>query len=133
MSVKETADEEAGREKRLSELRVSAILGFDRESWEISEVLKRRDVVRRVVGAIGEFKPTAILNQPPNGKHRLHAEVSSVVSEAAWHAAQLRYLGVGQPVNAKSVYYFEVWDLFTQPNAVVYISSSMDKEVCIRN
>ena len=92
MSVKETADEEAGREKRLSELRVSAILGFDGESWEISEVLNRRDVVRRVVGAIREFKPTAILTRSPNGKRRLHAEVSSVVSEAARHAAQLYYL-----------------------------------------
>jgi len=37
MSVKETADGEAGREKRFSELRVSAILGFDGESWGISE------------------------------------------------------------------------------------------------
>jgi len=92
MSVKETADEEAGREKRLSELRVSAILGFDGESREISEVLNRRDVVRRVVGAIREFKPTAILTRSPNGKRRLHAEVSSVVSEAARHAAQLYYL-----------------------------------------
>ena len=96
-------------------------------------MLNRRDVVRRVVGAIREFRPTTILNQPPNDKHRLHAEVSSVVSEAARHAAQLHYLGVGQPLNAKSVYYFEVWDLFTQPSAVVYISSSMDEEIYIRD
>jgi len=72
-------------------------LGFDGESWEISEVLNRRDVVREVFGAIREFKPTAILNQPPNGKHRLHAEASSVVSEAARHAAQLHYLRLRPP------------------------------------
>jgi len=96
-------------------------------------VLNGRDVVRKVVGAIGEFRPTAILTRSPNGKHRLHAEVSSVASEAARHAAQLGYLGVGQPLNAKSVYYFEVWDLFTRPSTVAYISSSMDEEIYIRN
>jgi len=42
-------------------------------------------------------------------------------------------LGVGQPLNAKSVYYFEVWDLFTRPSTVAYISSSMDEEIYIRN
>ena len=49
-------------------------------------------MVREVFGAIGEFKPTAILTGSPKGKRRLHAEVSSVVSEAARHAAQLGYL-----------------------------------------
>ncbi|MDP7976403.1 MAG: PIG-L deacetylase family protein [Thermoprotei archaeon] len=129
-SVAETTDEAVGQATRLSELdRVSDFLGFDHESWNIAEISNRREVVRKVVSEIRSFKPTMILTHSPGDRHHLHAEVSSVVSEATWHATQLYYLDLGQPWTPSAIYYFEVWDLFLQPSAIVNISDYMDDKV----
>ncbi|WP_449462361.1 PIG-L family deacetylase [Tardisphaera miroshnichenkoae] len=129
-SVKETTDEAAGQATRLSELdRVSEFLGYAHESWDMPEISNRREVVRRIVSEIRSFKPSVILTHSPSDRHHLHAEVSSVVSEAAWHATQLYYLDVGQPWTAKGVYYFEVWDLFLQPTTVIDVTDYIDDKV----
>ncbi|MGC8601580.1 MAG: PIG-L deacetylase family protein [Thermoprotei archaeon] len=129
-SVKETTDESVGQATRLSELdRVANFLGFEHESWGLTDVKERREVVRKIVGAIRSFKPTTILTHSPYDKHHLHVDVSSVATEAAWHATQLYYLDMGEPWTTKSIYYFEVWDLFTRPTTVVDISKHIDKKV----
>ena len=129
-SVKEVKDESTGQIIRLTELdRVSSLLGFSHESWALPDIIDRRNIVRRLVGEIRSFKPTTVLTHASHDRHHLHAAVSSVVTEAVWHATQLYYLDLGNPWVADALYYFEVWDLFTQPTTIVDVSNYMDKKV----
>lgn len=128
-SVKGVYDEQIGMEVREKELeQVSKFLNFTHEHWNISEIIDRRTVVRKIVQEIRNFKPNIIFTHSPQDRHHLHVGVSSTVTEAAWHASQLYYLDLGDPWRTMDVYYFEVWDLFTHPSLVVDVTNYIEKK-----
>jgi len=128
-SVRGTIDETQGQDVRRKELdEVSKYLGFAHETWGIQDVTDRREVVRNLVKEIREFKPDILFTHAPQDRHHLHASVSSTTTEAAWHASQLYYLDLGNPWRISSVYYFEVWDLFTSPSFLVDTTEFMERK-----
>ena len=128
-SVKGTTDETQGQDVRHKELdEVSKYLGFVHETWGIQDMVDRRDVVRKLVKEVREFKPDILFTHAPQDRHHLHASVSSTTTEAAWHASQLYYLDLRTPWRISSVYYFEVWDLFTSPSFLVDVTEFMERK-----
>jgi len=128
-SVRGVLDETQGQDVRHKELdEVSRYLEFAHETWGIQEVTDRRDVVRKLVKEIRDFKPDIVFTHAPQDRHHLHASVSSTTTEAAWHASQLYYLDLGRPWQTSSVYYFEVWDLFTSPSFLVNTTQFMERK-----
>ena len=128
-SVRSARDLAAGEDVRHRELKaVSDYLGFSHEAWAIQEITDRREVVRKLVEEIRRFKPDVVFTHASHDRHHLHSSVSSAVTEASWHASQLYYLDLGEPWRTSSVYYFEVWDLFTSPSFVVDITALMDRK-----
>lgn len=128
-SVRGVLDETQGQDVRYGELEeVSKYLGFAHESWGIRDVADRRDVVKKLVKEMRDFRPDLVFTHAPQDRHHLHASVSSTTTEAAWHASQLYYLDLGKPWRTSSVYYFEVWDLFTSPSFLVDMTQFMEKK-----
>lgn len=128
-SVKGVLDEQAGMRIREKELEsVSKFLNYSHEHWNIPEIVDRRTVVRKIVQEIRNFKPNMVFTHSPQDRHHLHADVSSAVTEAAWHTSQFYYLDLGEPWRIMDLYYFEVWDLFTQPSLIVNITGYMRKK-----
>ncbi|MCD6208996.1 MAG: PIG-L family deacetylase [Thermoproteales archaeon] len=108
---------------------VAKYLGFKHITLGISEIVDRREAVKVAVKIIREFKPHIVFTHSPYDHHHLHIAVSAVSTEACWQAAAKTYGYLGKPWRVSSVYYYEVWDLFTRPNLVVDISDTFYKKL----
>jgi len=126
-SLRDERDVEQTRD--LETQQVAKYLGFEHVTLGIHEIVDKRRAVKAAVKIIREFKPHIVFTHGPHDHHHLHIAVSAVSTEACWQAAAKTYGYLGKPWRISSVYYYEVWDLFTRPNLIVDITEMFHKKL----
>jgi len=123
------AEEAVERARDEETRRVARLLGFRHLVLGKREIIDRREAVKEAVRIIRDYKPHIVFTHSPWDHHHLHVSVSRVTTEAVWQASTRAYGSLGEPWRVDSVYYYEVWDLFTRPTLLVDITQTFSAKV----
>lgn len=115
---------EAIREKETR--MVARTLGIQHRILGLVEIEEWREVSKMLVRELRLFKPDLVFTHSPLDKHHLHRSVSDISTEASWHAGAKVYGELGRPWKISAVYYYEVFDLFTEPSMIVDVTDTFD-------
>lgn len=92
-------------------------------------VVNDKATYQHVVELIRRFKPLAIFTHYYRDKHRDHRAVSHITTEAWWKASEKVLTDKGEPWKATSLFFYEIFDLFTRPSHVADVSNTMYRKV----
>lgn len=119
--------EDKVRAIRESETRmVATSLGVEHRILGLEEIEEWREVTKMLVRELRLFKPELVFTHSPLDKHHLHRSVSKISTEASWHAGAKVYGELGKPWSISAIYYYEVFDLFTEPSMIVDVTDTFN-------
>lgn len=120
------------RENRIEAIReretnmVAKSLGIEHRMLGLAEIEDWREVTKMLVRELRLFKPNLVFTHSPLDKHHLHRSVSQISTEASWHAGAKVYGELGKPWKISAIYYYEVFDLFTEPSMIVDVTETFN-------
>lgn len=100
-------------------------LGIDRRiklGRPTQGVANDRDTYQLCTRIIREVRPDVIFTHAYGDKHRDHRAIAEMVDEARWKASEPVLADMGKPWYTPELYFFEIWELFSNPTIAVDIT-----------
>ena len=92
-------------------------------------VVNDRETYQRVVEIIRRVRPIAIFTHYGEDKHRDHRAVSQITEEAWWKASENVLADLGEPWRARTLFFYEVLELFTHPTHIVDVTETFQRKI----
>ena len=89
------------------------------------DVVNDVDTYRQCIRICREVTPDVVFTHSPADRHRDHRAVSEITTEACWKASEPVLADYGKPWNVQHVFFFEIFELFSQPSLIVDITDTL--------
>jgi len=91
-------------------------------------VINDKETYQQCIKILREERPEVVFTHNPADRHRDHLAVSQVTMEACWKASEPVLADYGEPWYVSQVFFFEIFELFSQPSLIVDITDTISKK-----